>query len=212
MSMSETFKYEGAGLVDTSNYRKHTSDNAIQRRLIDRFHRTLATIVTSRHPETMLDAGCGEGFVADVLLTAMPDVKITGFDVLEDSVKLARQRNPRATFSTGDIYAIDHPDNAIDLVYCCEVLEHLHEPDRALRELARVARNQVVLSVPHEPFFCLANAARGKNLDVRPRGSDPDHRNFWSRQKFCEFASMCLDVETLTGSMPWTILVGSPKR
>ncbi len=212
MSMSETFKYEGAGLVDTSNYRKHTSDNAIQRRLIDRFHRTLATIVTSRHPETMLDAGCGEGFVADVLLTAMPDVKITGFDVLEDSVKLARQRNPRATFSTGDIYAIDHPDNAFDLVYCCEVLEHLHEPDRALRELARVARNQVVLSVPHEPFFCLANAARGKNLDVRPRGSDPDHRNFWSRQKFGEFASMCLDVETLTGSMPWTILVGSPKR
>ncbi|MBA3276835.1 MAG: hypothetical protein H0T72_13715, partial [Chloroflexia bacterium] len=86
------------------------------------------------------------------------------------------------------------------------------EPDRALAELARVAKAHVVLSVPHEPFFCLANAARGKNLDIRPRGSDPDHRNFWSREKFAEFASMSLDVETVTGSLPWTILTSTPKR
>ena len=53
----------------------------------------------------MLDAGCGEGFVADILQTALPTAQITGFDVLEDSVKLAQRRNPRGTFSTGDIYA-----------------------------------------------------------------------------------------------------------
>ena len=94
----------------------------------------------------------------------------------------------RAGFTVGDIYNIDFPDDSFDVVYSFEVLEHLHEPDRALRELARVARQHVVLSVPHEPFFCLANAARGKNLDIRPRGSDPDHRNFWSRQAFGEFA------------------------
>lgn len=212
MSISETFKYEGVGLTDTSNYRKHTSENALQRRLIDRFHAKLALIVTGLAPDTMLDAGCGEGFVADVFLKAMPDVKITGFDVLDDSVTLARQRNPRATFATGDISNIDHPDDSFDLVYCFEVLEHLREPDRALAELTRVARKHVVLSVPHEPFFCLANAARGKNLDIRPRGSDPDHRNFWSRQKFAEFAGLHLDAQSLTGSMPWTILVGTPKR
>ena len=211
MSISETFKYEGGGLVDTSNYRKHTSNNAVQRRLIDRFHAKLAGIVIGLGPQTMLDAGCGEGFVADVLLKAMPEAKITGFDVLGDSVKLAQQRNPRASFAVGDIYNIAHPDDSFDVVYCFEVLEHLHEPDRALSELARVARNHVVLSVPHEPFFCMANAARGKNLDIRPRGSDPDHRNFWSRQKFGEFAGMALDVQELTGSMPWTILVGAPK-
>ena len=142
----------------------------------------------------------------------MPDASITGFDVLEDSVKLAQLRNPRASIATGDIYNIGIPDDSFDVVYCFEVLEHLHEPDKALAEMARVARGHVVLSVPHEPFFCLANAARGKNLDIRPRGSDPDHRNFWSRQKFGEFASTQLEVEQLTGSMPWTILVGKPRR
>jgi 2-polyprenyl-3-methyl-5-hydroxy-6-metoxy-1,4-benzoquinol methylase len=211
MSISETFIYEGAANVDTSNFRKHTSGNPVQRKLIDRFHHKISEVIVSLQPTTLLDAGCGEGFVADILQTAMPSVQITGFDVLEDSVRLAALRNPRGTFSLGDIYAIEHPDNSFDVVYCLEVLEHLHEPDRALAELARVARNHVVLSVPREPYFCLANAARGKNLDITPKGSDPDHRNFWSQAAFGEFASVSLNVEDLTGSMPWTILVGSPK-
>lgn len=212
MSISETFKYEGGTLVDTSNYKKHTSDNPVQRKLIDRFHAKVTTIVTDLRPATMLDAGCGEGFVVDIFQTAMPEVQIAGFDVLGDSVKVAQQRNPRANIAVGDIYNIDFADDSFDMVYCFEVLEHLHEPDRALKELARVAKNHVVLSVPHEPFFCLANAARGKNLDIRPRGSDPDHRNFWSRDTFAEFAGMELDVTMLTGSMPWTILAGTPRR
>lgn len=210
MSISETFRYESPVNVDTSNFRKHTSDNPIQRRLIDRFHRKITAIVEELQPDTMLDAGCGEGFVTDIFVKAMPEVSITGFDVLPDSVTLAQLRNPRASISVGDIYAIDYPDASFDVVYSFEVLEHLEEPRRALRELARVARRAVVLSVPHEPFFCLANAARGKNLDIRPRGSDPDHRNFWSRATFGDFVDQELAVEKLTGSFPWTICVGRP--
>jgi len=212
MSISETFRYAGGTLVDTSNYRKHTSDNPVQRKLIDRFHARVTTIVTSLMPTTLLDAGCGEGFVIDIFHKAMPGMQITGFDVLPDSVKVAQQRNPRATITEGDIYNVDFPDGSFDVVCCFEVLEHLHEPDRALRELARVAKDHVVLSVPHEPFFCLANAVRGKNLDIRPRGSDPDHRNFWSREKFVDFASLELEVTNVTGSLPWTILAGRPRR
>jgi SAM-dependent methyltransferase len=211
LSISETYRYEGRVNVDTSNYRKHTSDNPFQRKLIDRFHARIIRIVTDLQPETLLDAGCGEGFVADALLKAMPWAKITGFDVLQESVKLAQLRNPRATFSLGDIYNIEHEDNSFDVVYCLEVLEHLQEPDRALKEMARVAKRAVVMSVPHEPFFCLANAARGKNLDMHPRGSDPEHVNFWSRGAFGQFVSMELDVELLTGSFPWTICVGRPR-
>lgn len=211
MSISETFVYEGGVEVDTSNFRKHTSDNPVQRKLIDRFHSKITGIISELAPSTLLDAGCGEGFVTDILQTELPNAKFTGFDVLEDSVRLAALRNPRGTFAVGDIYNIEFPDNSFDVVYCFEVLEHLHQPDKALAEMARVSKSHVVLSVPREPYFCLANAARGKNLDMTPKGSDPDHRNFWSQAAFGEFVSVSLNVTTLTGSMPWTILVGTPK-
>lgn len=197
--------------IDTSNYRKHMSDNPVQRKLIDRFHAKVTDVVVGLAPSTLLDAGCGEGFVAEIFQQRLPNASIVGFDVLDDSVTLAQRRNPDGLFTLGDIYNIDHPDNSFDVVYCFEVLEHLEEPDRALAAMARVASRAVVMSVPHEPFFCLANVARGKNLDIRPRGSDPDHRNFWSRETFGTFVERALDVEVLTGSFPWTICVGRPR-
>lgn len=211
MSVSETYYYKYEPGIDTSNYQKHTNSNPIQRWLIERFHARLTTLAKDQQPRSLLDAGCGEGFVAESLLRAMPTLSITGFDPYEPAIKAARLRNPRCSFQIADIYNIPFDDSSFDVVCCIEVLEHLHDAPRALSELARVARRAVVLSVPHEPFFCLSNAARGKNLDVTPKGSDPDHRNFWSRQAFGDFVQSELDVVTLTGSFPWTICVATPR-
>jgi 2-polyprenyl-3-methyl-5-hydroxy-6-metoxy-1,4-benzoquinol methylase len=194
--------------IDTSNYRKHTHGNPIQRKLIDRFHQVILAKIADLSPQTFLDAGCGEGFVADLLLRKMPGLELTGFDFNPDAVEIARAKNPTATFITASIFDLPYDDSSFDVVGCFEVLEHLPDPRLALKELTRVARNAVIISVPHEPFFCYSNVARGKNLDIRPRGSDPDHKNFWSRKAFGEFVGTELDVVTLTGSFPWTICVG----
>jgi SAM-dependent methyltransferase len=193
---------------DASNFRKHTARNPVQRLLIDRFHRTLADRIAGLAPESFLDAGCGEGFVARALLERLPGLRLSGFDFNPDAVHLAARANPEASFVTASVFALPYATDSFDLVGCFEVLEHQPDPLPALRELARVARRAVVLSVPHEPYFCWANAARGKNWDVRPRGSDPDHHQFWSRAAFGAFAAQELDVEWLGGSFPWTICVG----
>jgi ubiquinone/menaquinone biosynthesis C-methylase UbiE len=212
MSISETYLYKPPAAVDTSNFAKHTNANPVQKFLIDRFHAKITDIIASLHPETLLDAGCGEGFTAETFLRAMPTLRLTGFDPHEPSVELARMRNPRATFLVGSIYEMPFEDSSFDVVGCFEVMEHLHDAPRALAELARVARHAVVLSVPHEPFFCLSNAARGKNLDIDPKGSDPDHRNFWSREALGQFVQREMDVIELTGSFPWSICVARPRR
>lgn len=211
MSISETYLYQPPKTVETSNLAKHTTTNPIQKRLIDRFHAKLTELVKAEQPESVLDAGCGEGFTAEIFLQAMPALNLTGFDPYEPCIDVARLRNPRAEFLVGDIYEIPFEDNSFDVVCCFEVLEHLHDAPSALRELGRVARNTVIMSVPHEPFFCLSNAARGKNLDITPKGSDPDHRNFWSRETFGAFVQQELDVVNLTGSFPWTICVAQPR-
>jgi ubiquinone/menaquinone biosynthesis C-methylase UbiE len=200
-----------AGAIETSNYRKHTHANPVQRRLIDRFHRVILAKIAEVAPESFLDAGCGEGFVAEILLGQLPGLALTGFDFNPESIALAKLKNSGATFVEASIFDIPFPDASFDLVGCFEVLEHQTDPRSALKELARVAKRNVIVSVPHEPYFCLANAARGKNLDIRPRGSDPDHKQFWTRKAFGEFVAQELDVVWLGGSPPWTICVGKTR-
>ena len=200
--------------LDTSNYIKHTHSNPIQRRLIDRFHAVILEKVAELNPSSFLDAGCGEGFVADLILQQQPDVKLTGFDFNPSSVLLAQEMNPTAEFVTASIFEIPFAPRSFDVTGCFEVLEHQTDPAGALRELARVTNRALVVSVPHEPYFCLANVARGKNLDVRPRGSDPDHKQFWTRAGFGSFVTeTCPDfrIHWLGGSLPWTICVATRK-
>ena len=197
--------------IDTSNYLKHTNSNPIQRKLIDRFHQAIAARVLETAPGSFLDAGCGEGFVSQYLLERSPGLEITGFDWNPESVAVASAKNPTETYTVADITRLPFPDNSFDISGCFEVMEHLRTPQAALRELVRVSRTAVILSVPHEPYFCLSNVARGKNLDIRPRGSDPDHRQFWSRQAFRSFVEQEADIVWIGGSFPWTICVAEPR-
>jgi ubiquinone/menaquinone biosynthesis C-methylase UbiE len=195
----------------SSNYRKHTAANPLQRALIDRFHRKIVAEVVALSPQTFLDAGCGEGFVARQVIDALPGIELTGCDVSDVALEIATDANPEGRFVVWSLTDLPFSDRSFDVVGCFEVLEHLPGdlPRRALSELARVARQGAVLSVPHEPMFSLANAARGKNLDVRPKGSDPDHKQFWSRSAFGELVGEQFAVQKLDGSFPWTICVAT---
>jgi SAM-dependent methyltransferase len=195
----------------SSNYQKHTAANPIQRMLIDRFHRKVVSEIVALSPQSFLDAGCGEGFVARRVIDAAPGITLTGCDVSEAALDIAAGANPEARFMIGSVVDLPFPNRSFDVVGCFEVLEHLPEdlPLRALSEMGRVARRAIVLSVPHEPLFCLANAARGKNLDMRPRGSDPDHKQFWSRSEFATLVGEQFVIQKLDGSFPWTICVAA---
>jgi SAM-dependent methyltransferase len=52
-----------------------------------------------------------------------------------------------------DIEGLTYADGAFDAVVCLEVLEHVPDPIRAMRELARVARKRLIITVPNEPWF-----------------------------------------------------------
>lgn len=209
MTVPDTSKIDA---YETSNYAKHMHANPLQRKLIDRFHHVVTGKIAELSPRSVLDAGCGEGFVSSILTDRFPGIELSAFDFNPSSVALAQRRNPRVDCRVASIYDIPWESDSFDVVCCFEVLEHLHRPTEALRELARVSNTHLVLSVPHEPWFCFSNAARGKNLDIRPRGSDPDHRNFWTRAAFGRFVDQVADVEWLGGSIPWTICVARVRR
>ncbi|MBX4421787.1 methyltransferase domain-containing protein, partial [Mycobacterium tuberculosis] len=62
-----------------------------------------------------------------------------------------------AHFSRQDVYRIEAQDIQADLVVCCEVLEHLEQPEVALRNIATLGARHVICSVPREPVWSAMN-------------------------------------------------------
>lgn len=151
---------------------------------LGRFASLIARRLRPFAPQTILDAGCGEGFALDLLARRLPGVSFTGLDASAPAVAFARKRFGRlAAFATGSVYALPYPDGAFDAVVCSEVLEHLDAPDRALAEVLRVARKAAAVTVPREPLFDALNRA-GQALGFAP---NPGHVNFWTPRQFERF-------------------------
>lgn len=188
----------------SSNLRKHTSGNPLQRHLLDRFHASALGLLgqVAPPPRRILDAGCGEGFAMRAILGSAA-AEVVGLDGSAGAVRIAGQLNPGRGFTAGDLYALPFPAGRFDLVVCMEVLEHLDDPARGLHELVRVSGGWLLLSVPHEPLFRGANFLRGKN--VAAWGNDPGHVNHWSHRGFLHFVSSACDVVAARTSFPWSL-------
>ena len=186
----------------SSNAAKYADPNPVVGGLLDRFYTRVRTLVAPLAPQDVLDAGCGEGFGLTRLAPVLPG-RITGFDLSEQAVERARRAHPAGSFSIEDITALPYEDGAFDLVICMEVLEHLPEPTLALRELKRVSRGHLVLSVPHEPWFQLGNLVRGQWTSTW--GNHPEHIQHWGRRSFGRFLDTELRAVEIHGSFPWIL-------
>jgi len=187
----------------SDNARKHQSRNPLQRWLIARFYRRLAALLDGIEGAMLLDAGCDEGFGMRELADARPGcwvaVDIDG-DALGGSAWPPFVQRVRA-----DVCHLPFADRRFDIVIATEVLEHLADPRAGLRELARVARRHVVLTVPNEPWFRLANLARGKNLAAL--GNDRGHVQHWSARRFAALVAEELVVARVVTAFPWTLVL-----
>jgi ubiquinone/menaquinone biosynthesis C-methylase UbiE len=201
--------------LTTDNYKKQTVGASIvrlgflQRFLIDNFNKVLIDEVKKINPKTVLDAGCGEGFTLHRLQDAGIGNKLEGFDFLDRAVKIANKEFPDLKIKQGDIYNIKAKDNSYDLVICSEVLEHLERPEDALKEIVRVSKKYVILSVPNEPIFMAGNLLRGKN--VKRFGNDIEHINHWSNKSFEKFVSKHIRVKNNITPLPWSLIVAEKK-
>ena len=193
------------------NKRKHESKNPIQVALIDRFKRHAAALTRRAAPKTVLDLGCGEGFMLDALLRADIDAQFTGIDLSETALAEARERlGTRANLEHADARQLVTDGRSFDMVMMLEVLEHIPDPAQMVPILKQLARGHVLLSVPREPFFCALNLMRGKNL--RRFGNDPEHVNHWGRRGFIRFLEPHFEILAVPPVFPWTMVLAKPRR
>jgi ubiquinone/menaquinone biosynthesis C-methylase UbiE len=177
-------KHRAAPEHASPNLEKYTTQNALYRWHLDAFHEVLYRLMQQAAPRTVLDAGCGEGYVAHYLAERDRSLQVTGVDLSAGAIAYAQEHfGEAATFRTGSVLALPFSDNAFDLVLCSEVLEHLEAPADAVAQLKRVARRHVLITVPLEPYFRWVNNL-GRVLGISP---DPGHVQFWSRRGFEAF-------------------------
>jgi ubiquinone/menaquinone biosynthesis C-methylase UbiE len=189
----------------TDNLRKHTAKNPLQIFLINRFFDTLLFEIKKIKPQSVLDVGCGEGFTLERLRQNEIGNKLVGIDFLERAINIGKKLHPELSLSSGSIYDIPFKDNSFDLVICTEVLEHLEHPEKALKELQRVTKGTCIISVPHEPWFILANLLRGKNISRW--GNDIEHIQHWSRGGINKLAGKYFSVTEIRNPFPWSMVI-----
>jgi SAM-dependent methyltransferase len=191
--------------MTTDNYQKHTTTSPLRRLAIENFMARLLDLTRALRPGSVLDVGCGEGFTLERLRRAGVGVgageTLEGVEPSAEALALGRRTHPHLRLVPGSIYQLPYPDRSFDLVIATEVLEHLGDPDQALRELRRVARRHCLVSVPHEPWFTLVDYLRGQS----PR--DIGHVQHWTPWSFRRLLGRHLRPVAWRLPFPWTMVL-----
>jgi ubiquinone/menaquinone biosynthesis C-methylase UbiE len=152
--------------------------------------------------------GCGEGVLTYRWAERLGDKQVLGIDLADP--KLAAQwdarRRPNLEFRAMTVDDLaSFPDGSFDMAAAIEVLEHVHDPDRTLGEMARVAARHLLVSVPREPLWRVLNVARGAY--VRDLGNTPGHVNHWSKRSFVRTLQRHGEVIEARSPFPWTMVL-----
>lgn len=191
----------------SENQRKHTSNNPLQRYLIQEFHHKIFSLIESTNTNHLLDVGCGEGFGINAVKTYNNNLQIMGLDNNLSALIWGKNRIiGHEPILCGNAIKLPFDCNAFPMVVCLEVLEHLNEPALCLKELIRVTSQHLIISVPHEPFFRIANFLRGKNISRF--GNDIDHVNWFTVQKLKRLLStQNIEIMNHDLSFPWQMIL-----
>lgn len=202
-----------SGIVVGNAYDKYGSRNPIVRWMMNGFESALSDLVTKASPETIHEIGCGEGYW--VLRWNELGIPARGCDFSEKVINIARENSidrglPSTVFQQRSIYDLNAKEDSADLVVCCEVLEHLENPEEGLRALQRVTKQHLIVSVPREPIWCALNLARGKY--ITQWGNTPGHIQHWSKRNFVRLISTYFDIVEIKSPLPWTMLLCRPRK
>ena len=201
----------------SGNMDKHNTKNPLKQLCLKRFMSHLLKEIKNHQRynsimnANLLDIGCGEGFVSLQILQHFPTFRIVGVDNSLKAIEKAKElcasvqkdNSANIIFQRGDIYNLGFQDNSFDIVLCLEVLEHLERPHDALIEIYRVCRRQMIISVPHEPWFQLGNILSFKH--VKMFGSPIDHIQHWTNTSFSELCLAHFKTCSFSKSFPWLL-------
>jgi SAM-dependent methyltransferase len=104
------------------------------------------------HAQSMLEVGCGTGFVLRGVRDALPQMRLVGGEPFEAGLAVAAQRVPDAELMKLDARELPFREE-FDVVGAFDVLEHIDDDERALAAMYGALRpgGGLLVTVPQHP-------------------------------------------------------------
>jgi len=117
----------------------------------------LSDICPSLEKKKILDVGCSEGAFLDCLKKEKSDFR--AIDIDKNAIEFCKKRGFKDRVKEGSILDIPFKDNSFDIVTALDVVEHVEDDVKAMRELARVAKKggTVFVILPAHPWLWSKN-------------------------------------------------------
>lgn len=156
------------------------SKNIIERFIWQSKLTTVKKILKTIPYQRVLDVGCGDG---ELLRTIRSASRYTGIDISPTQIaymrshmkELRRLHTGPISLLRSDAIPLPFPSQSFDLVLACDVLEHVLDPLRLIKDIKKVLKPKgfALLSIPNEPLWEVMRLAA---LRWPPRS--PDHVSF----------------------------------
>jgi 2-polyprenyl-3-methyl-5-hydroxy-6-metoxy-1,4-benzoquinol methylase len=169
-------------IISGNYFNKYKSKNILVKFVMKKYFKTLQKLIGKTSKNKILDLGCGEGEIIRFLIKRYNVQRVTGIDIDPVIINNLKKEHPSFKF-----YKLFLDENIkikgiYDLSLCLEVLEHIPNYKKAIKNISTINTKKLIISVPNEPFFRLANIFRLKYLSSL--GNTPGHVNNFSYFKF----------------------------
>lgn len=196
------------GIVVGNVHDKTKETNPLFRFLINNYMKNLDDLVHIISPQSIHEVGCGEGHV--ISRYSKRGISLSGSDFSQMIIEKAKSlySDAEIEFTARSIYEVTELESA-ELVLCCEVLEHLENPDYALEKIRFIANPFAIFAVPHEPFWRFSNILRGAYL--QELGNTPGHFQHWNRKQFKALLSHNFEILSMRYPYPWLMALAKKR-
>ncbi len=135
-------------------YYRSIRENIFQRYWHKRRFEEISKMITPVDGK-VLDVGCADGVFTKVILDKTKASQVVGIDVLKTSINWAKKhwrRNRKMKFMVADTHKLPFKADSFDAVFSLEMLEHVFEPAKAVKEMRRVLKRDgyAIFLVPTE--------------------------------------------------------------
>ena len=129
--------------------------------------------IKKTNSKTILDAGCGDCVLLSFINKVLPDLKLSGFDIIESALDIGRKKIKNSDLFVYNIRDIFSLEKSYDYIICTEVIDHVKLP-QSVKKPEKIRKYQIAI---FNRLISMAN--KGVFLTIPTRG-------VWRESKFME--------------------------